>query len=162
RAGRYRLGAVPVRSFGGAGWRGRPWLRRPASLWRWARVLLAIAREHRRAPFDVIHGWWATESGMLAALAGRGLGLPALVSLAGGELAGARQIGYGGRTRGLEWAQILLALHLATAIGVPSLDARRRLLLRAPWLRGRLWALPLGYDPAIFSPPTGDIPSSSR
>jgi glycosyltransferase involved in cell wall biosynthesis len=153
RAVRYCVDGIPVQSFG----RARPdWdalRRRVASASRWQRVLEAIAVAHRRAPFAVLHGFWATESGMLAALAGRLLGIPALVSCCGGELAAVRSASYGSQLRAPERLQVALALHLATRIGVGSLDLRRRLLAPYPWLADRADLLPLGYDPAIFAAP---------
>src|SRR5947208_782953 len=46
-------------------------------------------------PFDVIHGYWAVPAGLLAALAGRRLGVPALVTFDSGELVCLPQFGYG-------------------------------------------------------------------
>ncbi|HEU4884599.1 MAG TPA: hypothetical protein VFT45_20255, partial [Longimicrobium sp.] len=45
-----------------------------------------IVREHRRAPFDLIHGHWAS-CGALAGVAGKLLRRPALVHLTGGDVA---------------------------------------------------------------------------
>jgi glycosyltransferase involved in cell wall biosynthesis len=157
-AARYAIGGVAVQSFGRADEaNAAPMARQATSAARWARVLRAIARDHRRAPFSVIHGFWATESGMLAALAGRRLGVPALVSGAGGELAAVGSAGYGSRLHVLERAQVALTLHLATRIGVGSEDYRRRLLADYPWLRARTRMLPLGYDPAVFALPPDHV-----
>lgn len=153
RTADYRVGQVAVRSFGNREdpARGALW-RRARSARRWAAVLAAIAAEHRRAPFTLIHGLWASEPGMLAVVAGRLLGMPSLVSVAGGELASVRPAGYGGQLRLMERLQIALTLNLADAIGVGSVDARRRMLLRYPWLHARIRTLPLGYCPAMFGP----------
>ena len=153
RTADYRVGQVAVRSFGNredpaSGTR----LGRVRSARRWAAVLTAIAAAHRRAPYTLIHGLWASESGMLAVAAGRLLGLPSLVSVAGGELASVRPAGYGGQLRLPERLQVALTLNLADAIGVGSTDARRRILLRYPWLHARTRTLPLGYCPAMFGP----------
>jgi glycosyltransferase involved in cell wall biosynthesis len=153
RAARYCIDGIPVQSFGQAHVDRDSLRRRAASARRWQRVLEAIAGAHRRAPFTVLHGFWATESGMLAALAGRLLGIPALVSCCGGELAAVRAASYGSQLRALERLQVALALHLATRVGVGSMDLRRRLLARYPWLADRADVLPLGYDPAIFAAP---------
>jgi glycosyltransferase involved in cell wall biosynthesis len=152
RAERYCLDGIPVRSFGPAAPSAGVVARRAASAQRWGRVLAALASEHRRAPFALVHGFWATEPGMLATVAGRMLALPVLVSCCGGELAAARPAGYGSQLRHLERAQVASTLHLATRIGAGSVDQHRRLLARYPWLAGRIHALPLGYDPALFPP----------
>lgn len=148
----YRIGEVSVRSFGH---RAEPAAgaprRRVRSARRWAAVLAAIADDHRKAPYTLIHGLWASEPGMLAVAAGRLLGLPSLVSVAGGELAAVRDIAYGGRLRLAERTQTAMALHLATGIGVGSVDARRRILYRFPWLHARILSLPLGFSPSVFA-----------
>jgi len=163
RAARYRIGEVWVRSFGH---REDPAVRRlqrrGRSARRWAQVLAALAADHRQAPFTLIHGFWASEPGMLAVVAGQLLGLPSLVSVAGGELASVRPAGYGGRRSLAERAQTALALHLATGIGVGSADARRRILYRYPWLHTRISSLPLGFSPAIFGPPHPRTPETNR
>ncbi len=154
RSERYRLGGVHVQSFGHATPPHAQILaRRAASVGRWTQVVKALAALHRRSPFAVIHGFWATESGMLAAVAGRLLGVPVLVSCCGGELASVCPAAYGSRLHRRERAQVALTLHLATRIGVGSADLGRRLRQRYPWLAGRIDVLPLGYDPAIFAPP---------
>jgi glycosyltransferase involved in cell wall biosynthesis len=53
-----------------------------------------IVREHRRAPFDLIHGHWAS-CGALAGVAGKLLRRPALVHLTGGDVAAIPDIGWG-------------------------------------------------------------------
>jgi glycosyltransferase involved in cell wall biosynthesis len=64
--------------------------------WRPSRLvaLTQIVGEHRRAPFDVIHGMWAT-CGALAGVAGRLLRCPAMVHLTGGDVVALPEIGYG-------------------------------------------------------------------
>src|SRR5690349_11587524 len=46
---------------------------------RGARMLAALRREHRRAPFDVIHALWAVPQGALASVAARALVVPVLL-----------------------------------------------------------------------------------
>ncbi|HEX5505751.1 MAG TPA: glycosyltransferase [Thermomicrobiales bacterium] len=153
RPGRYAVFGARVTALGGGA---RPtW--RSAGLWR--RALAWLAAEHRRAPFDVLHACWATESGALAAVAGRRLGVPTVVSLAGGELVGLGDIGYGGQLAAAERLKVRLALGRATAVTAGS----RALLDRAaPWLRGHppdlVRRIPLGVDTALFRPDPAQAP----
>ena len=97
---------------------------------------------------DVIHGFWAGTSGLLAGIAGRRLGLPVLLSIGGGELVWLPAIGYGGRGAWRARAQSALALHLASQVTGGSRYAL------AP-LRGRRapeW-LPLGVETGQFAAP---------
>lgn len=75
----------------------------------WARAVRAIAAEHRRAPFDVVHAIFADEPGWVGAWASRWLNVPLLLSPAGGEFIGLPDIGYGfqllrGRATLTRWA----------------------------------------------------------
>jgi glycosyltransferase involved in cell wall biosynthesis len=115
----------------------------PARAWRrWQLLLLGL---RANGPFDVLHGFWAAPSGLLAALAGRRLGVPVVVSIGGGELAMLPEIGYGARLRRRGRAQVALALRLAARVtggsryALAPLDGR----VAADWL-------PLGVDAARF------------
>lgn len=147
QSGAYRVGGARVTALGGAERRG--W--RAVALWRQA--LTWLAAEHRRHGFDVLHAFWATETGAVTAIAGRILGIPTIVSLAGGELVGFRDIGYGGQLATMERLKIGLALryaHIVTA-GSRSLLA---LAARHPRARpvARLQRVPLGVDLELFQP----------
>ena len=157
----YTVAGVPVSSFGAGSVQGNRFQSRAAALARWAAVLAAVQTEHQRAPFAVLHGFWATEAGMLAAVAGRLLGVPVVVSVCGGETASVRTVRYGNRRRTLERAQIALSLRLAHTIGVGSHDTRSRLIARHSRCAAKIVDLPLGYDPAVFSP-LGMAPSARR
>jgi hypothetical protein len=99
----------------------------------WQQVLRVLAVEHRHRPFAVLHDFWANETGALTAIAGRLLRVPSVVSLAGGELAGWRDIGYGGQLALSERIKVRLALKLAGVVTGRSHDV---LDPAAPWLRG--------------------------
>jgi len=100
------------------------------------RAVGELRREHRVAPFDVLHALWAGASSLTAAIAARLLGIPLCVHLTGGELVGFEDIGYGQRLRAhwrvlnhwvLTHAACVSAtsepiVQLAAAIGI---DARR-------------------------------------
>ncbi len=114
------------------------------------RALIAIRRAHRQAPFDVLHALWADEPGFLAVSAGRLLGVPAVVSLLGGELLALPEIGYGGQLgRSNRWltGQALRHAHVVTA----GSELLRE--IAAPYAgRGRLVVRPLGVDTHLFCP----------
>ena len=119
----------------------------------WQQALRMIASEQRRRPFDVLHAFWANETGAVTAIAGRWLGVPSIVSLAGGELAALRDIGYGGQLASSERVKVRTALRLANVVTGGSQSI---LTLAVPWLSGRpaqqiLW-LPFGVDTELFTP----------
>lgn len=100
-------------------------------------------------PFDVVHAFWANNPGFLATRAARSLGLPSVVSLAGGELAALPDIGYGGRLHVRERIKTALALRRATRITAASAS-----MLDAARSRGVDAALvPLGVPPESFAEP---------
>lgn len=124
------------------------------------RALIAIRRAHRQAPFDVLHGLWADEPGFLAVSAGRLLGVPAMVSLLGGELVALPEIGYGGQlSRSNRWltGQALRHARVVTA----GSELLRE--IAAPCAgRGRLVVRPLGVDTDLFCPAQSDrVPESA-
>jgi len=145
RVDRYDLEGSEVITLGGAAIRG------PATLALWRRTLGVLRAEHRRRPFDVLHAFWATESGMLTALAGRLLRVPTLVSLAGGELVALSDIGYGDQRVAWERIKVALALRLASAVSAGSQYLRHI----AQRFRPGVVRLPLGVDTALFRPAAG-------
>jgi glycosyltransferase involved in cell wall biosynthesis len=148
-ASRYSVFGADVVALGGGTRRGA------GSLDLWRQALQALAREHGRRPFDVLHAFWATEAGALTAVAGRILRVPTVVSLAGGELVALPRIGYGDQLVAVERAKVGLALRLATVVAGGS---RSTFDLASPWLRGRPREcnryLPLGVDTDTFRPLT--------
>jgi glycosyltransferase involved in cell wall biosynthesis len=147
RRGSYEVFGAQVTAMGGGAAAG------VGSAGLWLRTAGALVAEHRRRPFDVLHAFWAGEPGFVAALAGRALRIPTVVSIAGGELARLRDIGYGGLLRRLERIKTRLALRLADAVTAGS-----ALVLESaePFLpaRGasRVRRIPLGVDLAMFAP----------
>ncbi|HEX2092330.1 MAG TPA: glycosyltransferase family 4 protein [Longimicrobiaceae bacterium] len=105
-----------------------------------ARMLGQLLREHRRAPFDVLHAVWAAPAGTVAALAGRALGVPVLLHLTGGDLTDLREIGFGARSRRRGRALVRLAVAGARHVTVPS----RFVAEQARVLRIRAERLPYG------------------
>ncbi len=114
QSARYTIDGAEVIALGGA-------LRHrlaTAELWRTA--LSALRQENQRRRFDVLHAFWATESGLLAAMAGRVLGIPTLVSLAGGELVALHDINYGDQRIAWERLKVGASLRLASAVSAGS------------------------------------------
>lgn len=155
RAGGYDVFGARVHAVGGGSRRGL------GSAETWWRAISALVDEHRRRRFDVLHAFWATESGALAVLAGRALRIPTVVSLAGGELVGLRDVGYGGQLVRSERLKVSLALHLASVVTAGS---EYLLDLARPWIGSRppdqRRRAPLGVDvqrfrPASCRPPGG-------
>ena len=97
RPSRYELLGAQVHNIGA----------RPRQL----RALAAVVREHRRAPFDVLHALWAAPPGLVAAVAGRLLGRPVLLHLIGGDLESMPEIDFGLRSyaRGRLWFRAAVA-----------------------------------------------------
>lgn len=105
RPGRWRLLGAEVHNIGA---------------WpRGARTLAAVATEHRRAPFDILHAVWATPGAAAAAL-GRLLRLPVLLHLTGGDLASLPEYGFGLLATRRGRLRLRLAIAGADRITVPS------------------------------------------
>ena len=150
RVDRYAIGRVQVVAVGGGQRRGA------STLDVWRRTLGYLASEHRRRPFDVLHAFWATESGFLTALAGPALRVPTIVSLAGGELVGLADIGYGDQLARAQRLKVRTSLRLARMVTAGS---RYQLRLARRYVR-RIYLAPLGVDTQLFQPgpPVGGEP----
>ena len=107
-----------------------------------------MLREHRRKPFDVIHGLWADEPGWLSATAARRLGVPSVVTPLGGELVALPEIGYGGRLSRLNRYLVSRSLESASRVTVGS---RSLATLAAPY-QVAVDLLPIGVDHVRFQP----------
>ena len=85
-----------------------------------SRAIREMVREHRAAPFQVIHSIWSGNCGFVAVSAARFLRLPSLVHVAGGELVALPEIGYGGRLHWYGRAREALVLRSASAVSAAS------------------------------------------
>ncbi len=113
-----------------------------------ARSIHTIYKLHRTAPFDLVHAIWSGNCGLAAAAAGRLLGIPSLVHVAGGELVSMPDIGYGGvqtRRGRLREALVLRGVSAVTAASAPVIDALLRRGIRAH-------RVPLGVDLKSWPP----------
>jgi glycosyltransferase involved in cell wall biosynthesis len=114
--GHWRLNGIDVQNIG--------------TRWPVARAIGAICRQHRVEKFDLVQSIWAGQAGLVATVAAGRVGLPAVIHLAGGELAALRDIGYGGRLT-LRWrwfdAWALRRAAAVTAASQPIVDLAARL-----------------------------------
>ncbi|MEO6325020.1 MAG: glycosyltransferase [Thermoanaerobaculia bacterium] len=107
----------------------------------------ALRKEIAQAgPFDVLHAFWADTTGALASEIGRGLGVPVLVSLGGGELVSLPSIGYGGASTLPR--RLLVQRTLARADRLSAASEEMRQSVQALGLPCEL--VPLGADAALF------------
>jgi glycosyltransferase involved in cell wall biosynthesis len=143
RRGRYTVSGTEIHALGGADARG---LDRVSLLYR---ALGLLRREHRREPFDVLHGLWADEPGYVVARAARKLSIASVVTLLGGELVALHDIEYGGLRSRLNRVLTWRALRGATRVTSGSQHL-------ASLARGRVGteplSLPIGVDCDRFSP----------
>ena len=109
----------------------------------------AIRRAHHRARFDLLHAYWADEPGLAATLTATRLGIPALVSLAGGELAALPDIDYGGQIHRSSRLIIDRALRGATHVTAGSRYLSELAATRVE--RDGLSLLPFGVDTTLFN-----------
>jgi glycosyltransferase involved in cell wall biosynthesis len=113
------------------------------------RTIRQIMRQHRARPFDVLHAIWADETGFAAWVAGRLVGVPVVVSVAGGELA--RLPGYGLQSGRISRWLVKQALTRPDIVIAPCQYAAD-LIAGAELHPRRLEIVPLGVDTALFSP----------
>jgi glycosyltransferase involved in cell wall biosynthesis len=106
------------------------------------RALRKVRALHRASPFDVIHAFFSGTAGLVAALAGKYLGVPYLVHIAGGELVWLGDISYGGaRTWHARLRERLVLRRAAsvTAASAPIIESLLELGIAAQ-------RVPLGVD----------------
>jgi glycosyltransferase involved in cell wall biosynthesis len=98
------------------------------------RALHRVYALHRARPVDVIHAFFSGSAGLVAALAGKTLGIPSLVHVAGGELVALADIAYGGAQswRGRMRERLVLRTASAvTAASAPIIQSLDRLHIAA-------------------------------
>lgn len=146
--GRYQLHQADVYALGvGA------WTQGYGRLRLWWDALHLVRRLHRERPFDVLHAMWADETGLIAAWAGRWLGIPSLVSIAGGELVSAPQANYGLQRSAFGRWTVGQALHGADRV-VAASRYSQRLIAEAGYHvpPEKTHVIPLGVDTTVFQP----------
>ncbi|HUI08824.1 MAG TPA: glycosyltransferase [Bacteroidota bacterium] len=112
----------------------------------------AFLADRRREPYDLVHGFWGLPGGLAAVVAARMAGLPAVVTLLGGEAAALRSIGYGNMRTAPGRALTLRVCRDADAL---TLLTRAQLagLRRFGFEREEgVYVIPFGADAALFPP----------
>ncbi|MCA0453506.1 MAG: glycosyltransferase [Chloroflexi bacterium] len=127
----------------------------------WVDTLLTLRRLHRDRPFDVLHAMWADETGLIATWAGRWLGVPVVVSIAGGELVGFDDINYGLQRSPFSRWIVGQALHGADRVAAACTYAAR-LIPQAGYQLSpdKTRIITLGMDTTVFRP--SERPISSK
>ncbi|HVV51845.1 MAG TPA: glycosyltransferase family 4 protein, partial [Polyangia bacterium] len=149
-AGRYQVPGAQVTQLSG-----RERRRGPGGA---LRLALAFERWTRAAgPFDLLHAFWADRTALLAALHARRRGIPAVVSLGGGEAVWLPEVGNGYGGAGTRRGRFVTraALRLAGAVTAGSAFAATAL---PPGLAARAELVPLGVDVERFAAPPARPP----
>lgn len=130
----------------------------------WADALLTLRRLHREHSFDVLHAMWADETGLIAAWAGRWLGIPVVVSIAGGELVGFDELGYGLQRSAFSRWIVGQALNGADCV-IAACTYARDLITQAGYNipADKIRTITLGIDADIFTPPNSNqLPTETK
>ena len=124
-------------------------LGRPHGHWRqWRALRRAVSAN---GPFDVIHGYWVDPAGLIAALVGRQLRIPTVVTCGSGEFVSLPEIDYGLQRSARGRAVVSLACRAATRVHVESQYMQD--LARAKGVEAV--CVPFGVDLQRVQPPPG-------
>jgi glycosyltransferase involved in cell wall biosynthesis len=121
----------------------------------WWDALQMLRRLHRERPFDVLHAMWADETGLIATWVGRWLGVPVVVSIAGGELARLDDIGYG--LGGSAFSRWIVGQALRADRVVVACSYIQRLIGQSGYRvrKANIRTIALGVNTDIFCRPVG-------
>lgn len=117
----------------------------------WWDAMRTLRRLHGEKPFHILHAMWADETGLIAAWAGKWLKIPVVVSIAGGEVVGFKDIGYGLQIGMFSRWIVRQALEGADRVVVACSYARRLVAsygYRVP--DEKISAITLGVDTSVF------------
>ncbi len=157
RRGCYTIHGAAVHSLGAGQVRG--WQR----LKLWVDALRKLRELHHQQPFDVLHAMWADETGLIAAWAGRWLGIPVAVSIAGGELVGFDNLNYGLQRSPFSRWIVGQALSGADRI-IAACTYAERLIAQAGYKLPptKTQIVTLGINTTIFRPLPNPLTSSTK
>jgi glycosyltransferase involved in cell wall biosynthesis len=106
------------------------------------RAVRAILREHRKAPFGLVHSFFSGSCGLVAVSAAHLLGIPSVVHVAGGEPVRFPDIRYGGRLT--LWGRLQERVVFSAASALTAASARQIEVLAGLGAAAR--RVPLGVD----------------
>jgi len=110
------------------------------------RLATAVADVATRAPFDVLHAYWAVPAGTATISVSRSLGIPAVVTLDSGELVRCDDIAYGLQRRWIDRRAVRTVMRRAAALTVTT-----QFMTRLAASHGaNPDVIPLGVDAARF------------
>lgn len=102
-----------------------------------------IVAEHTREPFDILHGYFLTQAGFVAAYAGKYLDVPSIVSARGNDIE--RAVFDPARA-----AHVFYALQHASAVTANAMELAKKASVLLPGLD--VTVIPNGIDPTHFKP----------
>jgi glycosyltransferase involved in cell wall biosynthesis len=102
-----------------------------------------LTKEHKREPFDIIHAYFLTQAGFVAAYTGKYLNVPSVVSARGNDLD--RAVFDPSRA-----AHILYALQHASVVTTNTNELAKKATALVPGLE--VTVIPNGVDPENFKP----------
>ncbi len=111
-----------------------------------------IKAEYRLKPFDLIHSFWGTTPGLTGAIAALQLGLPLVLTCAGGEIVDRKDISYGDWQRFIPRLFVKASLRFADRIIVGSAYQYNLLTKRNTAGVKKALSIPLGIDTQGYRP----------
>jgi glycosyltransferase involved in cell wall biosynthesis len=101
-----------------------------------------IVNDHRREPFDLLHAYYLTRAGFVAAYAGRYLGLPSVVSIRGNDIERAA-------FDPSRFSHVMYALQNASAV---TTNASLLRVKAQAFIDREIFLIPNGIDTGLFKP----------
>lgn len=127
-----------------------------ASINIWRKAVEAIVTAHQKAPFDILHAFWADEPGLVAQMAASQIKRPFIVSIGGGELTNLPDIDYGTQRSFVRSRIVKRSLRSANAVTAGS-TYQLNLAQEFGTRKNKAHHIPLGVDTDQFQPtPTPD------
>jgi glycosyltransferase involved in cell wall biosynthesis len=108
-----------------------------------------VLQDHRREPYDLVHGFWALPCGLAAVICSRIAGIPAVVSLMGAETAAISEMRYGNMRRWDLRTLTRATVNAADHVTCLSETQHRQMQMWGMSPR-RAAVIPLGVDPERF------------